>query len=71
MKETPKEVKEASVIINGVILTSAQVTTLRGAINSFHSYLLKDELGDDEHGKIMTKLHIQNIHKINSIIHSK
>jgi hypothetical protein len=46
--------QEAKITINGTELTKAQAMTLRVALLSFLSDL-EGGLGDDEHGRFMTK----------------
>jgi hypothetical protein len=47
---------EPAITINGVALTTAQAMTVRVALGSFAlSLQAADSLGEDEHGKAMTK----------------
>jgi hypothetical protein len=50
-----KEPREASITINGHVLTTAQAMTVRVALSSFSMTLQDEGCGDDEHGKLMTK----------------
>lgn len=49
-----KEVNEPAITINGWPLTQVQAMTVRVAIGSF-AISLAEGLGNDEHGKAMTK----------------
>jgi hypothetical protein len=49
------EPDESSVIINNVPLSVGQVMTIRVALTDFVLRMENDALGDDEHGKRMTK----------------
>jgi hypothetical protein len=55
---------EPSISINGVALTTAQAMTVRVALGSFTMSLQTDGLGDDEHGKAMTKNYLTAIRDI-------
>ncbi len=55
---------EAKVTINGKELTQGQVMTLRVACNSFSSDLAENSLGDDDHGKTMTKLYKERLKEL-------
>lgn len=60
---------EASIVINGVVLSHAQAMTVRVALGSFSIDLHNDGLGDDDHGIAMTEAYLSRIVEINSIIH--
>lgn len=63
---------EPKITINGILLDDAQSMTIRVALNSFAMRLQeKDALGDDDHGRSMTKAYSQRIDEINSIIITK
>lgn len=47
--------KEPTIIINGTKLTKAQAMTVRVAVESLSTSLHHDGLGDDDHGKAMTR----------------
>jgi hypothetical protein len=49
-------VNEANITINGVPCTSAMAATIRVAVENMASDLRENGLGDDEHGRVMTKL---------------
>ena len=53
--------REAEIVVNGHVLTSAQASTIRVALENMAMFLHSDGLGDDEHGKEMTKLYMQHI----------
>lgn len=61
-----KTTKEPYIIINGMVLGVAEAMTVRVAIQGFGVDLQEDGLGDNEHGKAMTKAYLQCIHRINS-----
>ena len=56
------------VIINGIELSPAQITTLRVAISSFIVDLKNEGLGDDDHGKKITALYIERAQEIEHIL---
>ncbi len=58
---------EPKITINGKSLTEAQAMTIRVAVNSFSIDLQSNGLGDDEHGKAMTKLYLERIKEINTM----
>ena len=53
-----------TIMINGVELTTAQIMTIHVALQGFATHLTYQEfpLGDDEHGKIMTRNYLANIY---------
>lgn len=55
---------EAAITINGVVLTPGQSMTVRVALNSFAMDLNADGLGDDDHGKTMTRLYLGRVAEI-------
>lgn len=61
--------KEASIIINGVPLTDAQVSTIRLALSGYANDLSERGLGDDEHGKFMTAAYLSRIAEMESLIY--
>lgn len=63
--------KESIITINGRILTNGQSMTIRVAIESFASSLEEFGLGDDKHGKLMTKAYLKNINELREIIINK
>lgn len=58
---------EPKIVINGKFLSDAQAMTVRVAVNSFSIDLQSNGLGDDEHGKAMTKLYVERIQEINTM----
>ncbi len=46
-----------TIVINGQELTRGQTMALRLALDCFHDSMCEDDniLGDDEHGRVMTK----------------
>lgn len=60
--------KEPKITVGNIVLSEAQSMTIRVAINSFAMDLRHDGLGDDAHGKKMTKLYLERIKEINAII---
>lgn len=59
---------EPDITINGVALTFAQAMTVRVAIQSFVTSLADSGLGNDEHGKTMTKNYLARITEVNRLI---
>lgn len=59
---------EAIITVGGVTLTPSQSMTVRVAICSFVSDLMEKGLGDDEHGKFMTKAYLENCRTIEKMI---
>jgi hypothetical protein len=59
---------EPTITINGKVLTSTQAMTIRVAIENFASDLRADGLGNDEHGRTMTKLYLTRIDEIRKAI---
>lgn len=60
--------EEASIIINGNPLSKAQSMTLRVALESFASTISEDGLGDDAHGKFMSKAYLDNCSTIRKLM---
>ena len=52
-----------------MLLTVGQSMTVRCAIESFAFSLQEDGLGDDEHGRAMTKGYLANIEQIRKSMH--
>lgn len=59
--------EEPKITINGHDLSSAQVMTIRVAIENFAACLI-DSLGTDPHGKAMTKLYRERINEIRGLM---
>jgi len=62
---------EAVIVINGQKLTDAQSSTFRVALENFSSDLSCHGLGDDEHGKSMTKSYLERISEIRKPLYKK
>lgn len=60
--------KEPEIIINGTKVTDGMAMTIRVAIESYAMDLRSEGLGDDEHGKAMTKGYLDNIDYIRRLI---
>jgi hypothetical protein len=60
-------IAEANVTINGRTLTDAQSMTVRCAVETFASSL-SEGLGDDEHGRFMTKAYRDRINEIRALM---
>lgn len=58
---------EPEIIINGIKVTDGMAMTIRVAIETF-SVDLQDGLGDDDHGRAITKGYQANIDKIRDLI---
>jgi hypothetical protein len=67
--ENAKEAEEAEIIVNGQVLTSGQSMTLRVALEGFALNLKEEGLGDDEHGKEMTKLYLDRVSEIRKVLY--
>jgi len=61
-------VAEALVVVNGTPLTVAQSMTLRVALESYASDLRDSGLGDDDHGREMTRLYLLRLDEIRTLI---
>lgn len=59
---------EPEITINGVPLTDTQAMTIRVAIENFAIDLNDAGLGEDEHGKVMTRRYLQAIQEIRRAI---
>ena len=59
---------ESEIIVNGKILTEAQVMTVRVALNGFSVDLQDNGLGDDEHGKAMARAYLARLGEIIGIM---
>jgi hypothetical protein len=54
-----------AVSINGEYITHGEVESLRVAVTNFHSEMSDPlALGDDEHGRFMTKHYFRNMERI-------
>lgn len=60
--------QEADISINGIQLSEGQSLTFRVALSAFLTSL-DEGLGDDEHGKAMTKAYKQRTSEILKYIH--
>lgn len=61
---------EATVVINGYELTSAQAMTIRVALEGFSMDLKDaDSLGSDAHGKEMRALYFERIEEIRKFLY--
>lgn len=61
---------EPHIIINGVTLNSAQVMTLRSAINHFSLDLRSGELGEAEIGKELNVAYLTRLHELEELFFS-
>ena len=60
---------EPIITINSVRLTYAQEVAVRVAITSFHAEMAEpDALGDDEHGRAMTKTYRDRLSEVLAVI---
>lgn len=55
---------EPAIRINGTQCSNGMAMTIRVAVESFASSLHDEGLGDDDHGKAMTEVYLDAIHKI-------
>jgi hypothetical protein len=62
---------EASIIINGKVLTEAQAITVRVGLNAFGMDLNANGMGEDPRGVQMKHLYLARLHEILAIIHEK
>lgn len=60
--------KEPQIIINGRDIGPGCSMTIRVAIECFASDLIENGIGDDDHGKKMTKTYLDKIHEIREAI---
>ncbi len=58
---------EPRITINGITVTDAMAMTLRCAVASFAMSLREEGLGEDEHGKRMTKLYLKRIRELDAL----
>jgi hypothetical protein len=56
--------KEATITVNGVLLSQGQAMTVRVALGQFVMDLSSEGLGDSEHGKRMVKGYQERAHEI-------
>lgn len=63
-----KDLETPVVFLNGQQLTPGQVITLQVALGSFTMDLQTNGLGDDDHGKTMTRLYLENINDLLRIL---
>ncbi|MDB6104127.1 MAG: hypothetical protein JWO52_4126 [Gammaproteobacteria bacterium] len=59
---------EPVITINGQRCTEAQAVTIRCAIENLASDLHDSGLGEDEHGREMTRLYLQRIAEIRVLV---
>ena len=60
---------EAMIIINGTQITNAMCMTIRVDVEAFAAQLVKEGLGDDEHGRAMTEGYQAKISGIRSLMY--
>lgn len=63
--------KEAVIVMNGVELTEGQSMTIRVALEGMAMSLADGQLGDDDHGKAMTKSYMRSIDEIRIPMYNK
>ncbi len=56
--------KEPSIKINGHQLSDSQSAAVRAALEHFSSNLRDEGLGDDEHGRTMTRAYLERMDEI-------
>lgn len=71
MKQRADWPEEANVRINGRTLSLGESMTLRVAIEHYVSYLHDNGLGEDSHGKAMTKGYLVRLDDIRSKLYSR
>jgi hypothetical protein len=59
---------EPKIIINNIHLTEGEALTIRVAVECFTLDLQRYELGDDEHGGLMSTAYQHNLHRIIAIM---
>lgn len=59
---------EPKILINGHILSEAEAMAIRVAIQTFAISLEQDELGIDQHARIMSVAYLSNIDRINDFM---
>lgn len=64
---TCSEAEEPLVTVNGAELTKPQTIALRVALETFASSLRETGLGEDPHGKEMTRLYLQRIAELQEL----
>lgn len=69
--QTKEKTGEATIVIDGITLTSSQAMTLRVAINSFRDDLQHNGLGNDAHGIAMVKGYTKSATEIIHMIHGE
>ncbi|MDU8350864.1 hypothetical protein RYA05_03030 [Pseudomonas syringae pv. actinidiae] len=62
---------EATIVIDGVQLSSSQSMTVRVALDSFRDQLFERGLGDDAHGISMVESYTKNAAEVINIIHGE
>jgi len=60
-------VEEPIKTLNGVTLSIGMAMTIRVALESFSDSLVHDGLGDDDHGRAMTKGYLARIQELRVI----
>ncbi len=59
---------EAVIVVNGTTLTVAQSMALRVALENFASDLRDHGLGEDDHGREITRLYLARLDEIRALI---
>lgn len=62
------EFKEAKISVNGIPLTVGQSMTVRVALSSLMFSMRDDGLGDDDHGKRMSKAYADRAQEVLKMI---
>ena len=62
------KVHKADITIDGKILSTEEVMTIRVALNNFYMDLLQDGLGEDEAGKAITAGYLKHIRRLLKLI---
>ncbi len=65
------EAAESLIVVNGMTLTYAESMTIRVALESFAAELIANGLGDDSHGKAMTKAYLKNINSVRGYMYEQ
>lgn len=61
--------KEPEITVNGIQLSESQCMTIRVAVTNFNTHLDdEDYLGDDSHGKQLTKVYKERLNEIEHIM---
>ncbi len=63
--------EEAKIIVAGVQLTEAQARAVRVALNSFIADLRTNGLRDDDTGKRLTDIYVENSEAVLSLVHGR